>query len=108
VTRPFLLLSACGLALGLSSAGASAQVYGSFTQSCTQIEVQGPYVRALCRTRGQYVPTRIDTRTCRRGGLANLRGQLVCEGGERRGYDRWEDDGPPQRRPDYDYGPRRY
>jgi hypothetical protein len=97
-----------GVAATLMSSAASAQVYGSFAATCTRIQQRGPYVQALCEDRrGNLVPTRIDARSCR-GGIANINGNLACEG-SRRGYSRrdWDDDDddyPRRRSPRGYYG----
>jgi len=76
-------------------ADASAQEYGSFVGSCTEIEQRGPFLRALCQDQfGRFVPTRIDLRACPNRQAANLNGRLVCEGNGRRARRRqYENDG---------------
>ena len=55
-----------------------AQARGGFSQSCTGINQQGPFLEATCRTkRGDSVRSRIDVRSC--GSIGNNDGRLVCE-----------------------------
>ena len=52
---------------------------GSFRRTCTDIQEDGPFVRAACRTRdGDYRPTEGDMRRCG-GRFGNRNGRLVCE-----------------------------
>ena len=90
------------------SAGASAQVYGSFVESCTRIEQRGPVLRALCRdVYGRFVPAQLDLRSCRGGDVSNQNGQLVCSERQRRAPRRYDNDRfreyyPPPPRGPYD------
>jgi hypothetical protein len=88
-----------GLGFIVMNTGAEAQVYGSFVESCTQVEQRGPFLRALCQDRyGRLVPARLDLRNCASGQAANRNGRLVCEGGDYR-RDRRDDYGNDYYRP---------
>ncbi len=98
--RRALVLVLIGMGLLAANTKAQAQAYGSFVESCTEIEQRGPYLRALCRdVYGRYVPSQLDLRYCPSGQAANRNGRLACEGGSRRSYRRYDDE---------DYGYRGY
>lgn len=87
--RWVLALAVIGTGVFAASPEADAQVYGSFVDSCTQIEQRGLFLRALCQDRyGRLVPARLDLRNCPSGQAANRNGRLVCEGGDYRRYQR--------------------
>ena len=85
---------------------ASAQIYGSFVESCTRIEQRGPFLRALCRdVYGRFVPAQLDLRYCPGGDISNQNGQLVCGDRPRRRSRRYDNDGFGEY---YPQPPRRY
>lgn len=95
--RTTLMLIVAAAALLTAYSGASAQAYGSYVESCTQIEQRGPFLRALCRdVYGRFVPSRLDLRYCPGGDVSNQNGRLACESRRR-----------PRVR-NYEYGPRDY
>ena len=50
---------------------------GSYRRTCNRIGMDGPYLRAVCRTRyGDYRETQIDARRC--GSVSNQNGRLSC------------------------------
>lgn len=79
--RKLLLL---GLALGTIMAAphtASAQAYGSYVESCTQIAQRGPILSAFCRdVYGRFLRSSLDLRACSGGDVANRNGRLICDG----------------------------
>jgi hypothetical protein len=93
-----ILCLAVGLtAFGFSVGGASAQVRGSYLQSCPNVTMEGPLIVAGCLDRnGQVRASRIDPRSCR-GDIANNNGRLTCGGGGGGAAPP-----PPQRRGDFD------
>lgn len=97
--RRACVLALVGMGLAAASTKAEAQIYGSFVESCTEIEQRGPFLRALCEDRyGRLVPTQLNLRNCASGQAANRNGRLVCEGNPRRN----------SRRDYYDNGYREY
>lgn len=81
-------------------AGASAQVGGSYRQSCTNIEQDGPTLSADCKAPGgRRISSSIDVSRCRGQGVSNTYGRLTCGGVEgstqndSRGYRRGGDEG---------------
>lgn len=96
-----MVLAAGTSLIGLSAA--QAQPAGSYRQSCREIEQRGPRLIATCRRiGGGWSETSIDLRSCG-GSVSNSNGQLVCDGGGRRGGGR-DDDGYGRRDRDRDYG----
>ena len=78
-----MAVAGCGPAL--------AQPRGSYLESCTEVDRNGPFLEALCRdTRGAWVPSRLNLASCGRGEIANINGRLTCAEGRdsRRDYDR--------------------
>jgi hypothetical protein len=72
------LLAVTPLALLAFTPVASAQVGGSYQDSCENIRQRGPYLVAECRTvNGDYMRSSIDVRGCR-GGVSNSNGRLTC------------------------------
>src|SRR5215217_6490051 len=52
---------------------------GSYTQSCSNIDMRGSILSAVCRDgRGNSVRTSLDTRDCRGRDIVNVNGQLNC------------------------------
>jgi|GEM_PF-886883 len=55
---------------------------GSYTQSCSNIDMRGSILSAVCRDgRGNSVRTSLDTRDCRGRDIANVNGRLNCSTG---------------------------
>ncbi|MBD0413239.1 CVNH domain-containing protein [Oryzicola mucosus] len=85
------LLSAAVLLTTLSAGPADAQYvpYGSYLNSCENIEVDFGRLLAVCRTdSGRRVETSMMLRSCPQGAdIANENGRLVCNGvGRSAGY----------------------
>ncbi len=90
-------------------AGASAQVNGSYRQSCTNIEQDGPTLSADCKAPGgRRISSTLDVSRCRGQPVSNTYGRLTCGGVEgatgndrganRRGGDDDQDNGYVPRR----------
>jgi CVNH domain len=86
--RRILLAPALALSLSASMLGPASAQYipsGSYQQSCQNIHYRNNMLVARCNgPNGQLVRSSIDPRTCRGGDIANMNGQLTCNGGRGR------------------------
>jgi hypothetical protein len=102
MTKIWVLLPALCL---VPLATASAQVPGSYRQSCKNVSQNGNALTAECKAPGgQWFRSTLDLGRCRGQGVANNFGRLSC--GNAQGSA-----APARRRDDYDnggYAPRRY
>ena len=61
------------------SYGGPGRTRGSFAASCRDIDQDGPFLSAMCRTRdGDWAPSRIDLRRCDGAPVSNQNGRLRC------------------------------
>ena len=88
------LVAAASLAgTALSPASAQSVPNGSYQQSCTNIRVRGDQLVARCNLpQGGTVRSSISVSSCSRGDIANVNGQLTCNGNGN-GYGRGHRDG---------------
>lgn len=91
--RRILLAPALALSLSASMLGPASAQYipsGSYQQSCQNIHYRDGMLVARCNgPNGQLVRSTIDPRTCRGGDIANMNGQLTCNGGNTYGRGRY-------------------
>jgi hypothetical protein len=93
--RILLGLAAAASLIGtaLSPAAAQSVPNGSYQQSCTNIRIRGDQLIARCNLpRGGTARSSITLDSCRRGDIANVNGQLTCNGNGN-GYGRGHRDG---------------
>ena len=77
-----LALGASLAAASLAPAAAQTIPSGSYQSSCTNVRVNGDQLIARCtNAQGASVRTSIARNSCRGGDIANVNGQLVCNGG---------------------------
>lgn len=75
----FALPALVPVLLALHPGSASAQVPGSYLDSCRRVRQSGPILNAECRGSGnRYYSTTIDTSRCRGNQVANTFGRLTC------------------------------
>ena len=59
--------------------GGYGRARGSFWASCRDVDQDGPFLSATCRTRdGDWTPSRIDLRRCDGDPVSNQNGRLRC------------------------------
>ena len=88
------LAAACSLiVISLAPAVAQSVPNGSYQQTCTNIRVRGDVLSARCNGQSGNTRSTISLASCGRGDIANVNGQLTCNGRRNRGQGNFNGNG---------------